>query len=357
MNSADAVDISELAIPDDLMHPGAEAFEAMVEVRNRVETEILGTPALSHSAAELLPGFRNPYKPRRLFVARSGGHTVARAILSWRTVTGSPVATVNVEVRSDARGQGIGTALLERMEALARDLNLTTVQSYVTHPALADKDRVEPLSGYGSLSASDPGVRFLTRHGYALEQIKRISFLDLPLPDRELTALLEDARAQAGSAYNVVQWHGSTPEHWVADLAVLKTRMSTEEPSAGLHTTEDPWDEQRVRRRDDDQEASGRLLMTTAIEDCRTGRLIAVTEISLPGPTGGVAAQEDTLVLPGHRGHRLGMLAKAANLRQADARAPQIYTFNAEENRPMLSINEALGYRAAGYDGAWEKML
>lgn len=357
MNSADAVDISELSVPDDLTHPGAKHFEEMVEVRNRVETEILGTQALSHTAAELLPGFRNTYKPRRLFVARSGGRMVARAILSWRTAVMSPIATVNVEVQSDARGRGIGTALLERMEALARDLNLTTVQSSVAHSAVADGHRVEPPSGYGSLPGRDPGVRFLTRHGYALEQIKRISFLDLPLPSRTLTAVLEDARIHTGSTYSVVQWRGSTPDHRVADLAVLKTSMSTEEPTAGMQTTEDPWDEHRVRRWDQDQEASGRLLLTTAIEDCRTGRLVALTEISLPGHPGGAAAQEDTLVLPGHRGHRLGMLAKAANLQQLDAQAPQIYTFNAEENRPMLSVNEALGYRAAGYEGAWEKML
>ncbi|WP_367277647.1 N-acetyltransferase family protein [uncultured Arthrobacter sp.] len=137
----------------------------MVEVRNRVETEILGTPALSHSAAELLPGFRNTYKPRRLFVARSGGRMVARAILSWRTAVVSPIATVNVEVQSDARGREIGTALLERMEALARDLNLTTVQSSVVHSADADGHRVEPLSGYGSLPGRDPGSA--SSHGTA----------------------------------------------------------------------------------------------------------------------------------------------------------------------------------------------
>ena len=51
------------------------------------------------------------------------------------------------------------------------------------------------------------------------------------------------------------------------------------------------------------------------------------------------------------------MLLKAANLRQLGARAELIYTFNAEENRPMLAVNETLGFRPAGFEGAWRKIL
>ena len=52
------------------------------------------------------------------------------------------------------------------------------------------------------------------------------------------------------------------------------------------------------------------------------------------------------------------MLLKIANLRALDAivPAPQlVYTFNAEENRHMLDVNEAVGFRAVGHTGAWRK--
>ncbi|MBD4636278.1 GNAT family N-acetyltransferase, partial [Xanthomonas citri pv. citri] len=58
--------------------------------------------------------------------------------------------------------------------------------------------------------------------------------------------------------------------------------------------------------------------------------------------------QWDTIVLPEHRGHRLGMRVKAANLiavRDALPGARAIITGNAEENRHMLDVNEALGFR------------
>ena len=59
-----------------------------------------------------------------------------------------------------------------------------------------------------------------------------------------------------------------------------------------------------------------------------------------------------------HRGHRLGMLLKIANLQLLQEAAPghpSVLTWNAEENRPMLGVNEAVGFVPIGYEGAWAK--
>jgi RimJ/RimL family protein N-acetyltransferase len=58
--------------------------------------------------------------------------------------------------------------------------------------------------------------------------------------------------------------------------------------------------------------------------------------------------QWGTLVAAGHRGHRLGMATKAHNLLWVMAEEPgrtSLVTTNAEVNRHMIAVNEALGFR------------
>lgn len=72
------------------------------------------------------------------------------------------------------------------------------------------------------------------------------------------------------------------------------------------------------------------------------------------------AFQQDTLVAAEHRGHGLGLRVKLANLDALAARNPalrRIHTQNAQENGPMLAINDALGYRSEGAAGVWQKVL
>jgi hypothetical protein len=68
--------------------------------------------------------------------------------------------------------------------------------------------------------------------------------------------------------------------------------------------------------------------------------------------------QAETLVLSEHRGHRLGTIVKIANIQhlaRVNPDAPLIFTDNAEENRPMLDVNEAVGFEAIAYQAAWKK--
>jgi GNAT superfamily N-acetyltransferase len=123
---------------------------------------------------------------------------------------------------------------------------------------------------------------------------------------------------------------------------------------------EEKWDAQRVIDMEQRVAQMGQTLLVVAAEHIQSGELSAFTEIGIGADTTATTHQHDTLVLKDHRGHRLGMLVKSAALiawQKIAPESPRVITYNAEENRPMLSINEALGFTAVAYEGAWKKEL
>ncbi|NRQ49193.1 GNAT family N-acetyltransferase [Aeromicrobium stalagmiti] len=352
--------IDELQMPESLDAPGGAEFTEYATVRNAIEADTLGTDLLVMGVPELLAEYRsNPHRVRRHFVVRESCAVIGRALVTTRPHTPETGAHLMVDVLPQHRRRGVGRALLDRAEGAAREAGAPVLKVAVTHSVRPGGERVEPPTGFGDLSADDDGARFLLRHGFALEQVTRISLLDVRgLPER-LTSLRDAAAAVAGDGYRLVTWTGATPDRWVADLAALRTRMSTDAPMAGMVMTEDVWDAGRVREHDERITSSGRDLVTAAVEHVASGTLAGFSEIVVASGDP-VAVQEDTLVLRDHRGRRLGMLLKAATAELLATSVPgveMIVTWNAEENRPMLDVNEAMGFRPIGSEGGWQKRV
>jgi hypothetical protein len=136
--------------------------------------------------------------------------------------------------------------------------------------------------------------------------------------------------------------------------------MATDAPSGDLESDDEPWDAQRVRERDERIEHSGRTKLFAAAEHMPTGKLVALTDLSVPADHVRPVEQGITLVLREHRGHRLGMIIKVANIQALQAFSPHspcILTENAEENHFMIQVNEAVGFTPIGYSGVWKKTL
>jgi GNAT superfamily N-acetyltransferase len=149
-------------------------------------------------------------------------------------------------------------------------------------------------------------------------------------------------------------------ERWLDQLAVLKTRMSTDAPRAGLALEEDPWDADRVRASADEIGERGQGFLAAVVEHAPTGTLAGFSMVEYPLDKPAVVFQGDTLVLREHRGHGLGMLAKISVLDALPAVGPQaerIHTWNAQENAHMLAINVALGFRQTSVDAQWQRSL
>src|SRR5699024_2582221 len=86
----------------------------------------------------------------------------------------------------------------------------------------------------------------------------------------------------------------------------------------------------------------------TAVAVAPDGSFVGNSEIHVhTAPESTVGWQENTLVMPDHRGHRLGLALKVATHRQLRGRAPQLrslVTWNSHVTPWMIEINETLGY-------------
>ncbi|MBB5641632.1 GNAT family N-acetyltransferase [Cryobacterium roopkundense] len=332
---------------------------AATAVRNAVETEGYDTTELNFSAEEVLPIWLNQaHEPMRLFAARVDGAVVARAVYETLLDPNVPFAWLTVQVLPEFRRRGLGTALADRLESLARDEHRHTQVTYAVSRE-GPGDRLPSPTGFGSVPLANPEVRFLLRRGYALEQVERGSRLALPVDVTDLARLLVDCAPVAGTDYSLQFWSGPTPSRWLRDMALLHTRMSTDAPTAGLEEPEDVYTIERLQTVENLAATGPRTILTAVVVHAPTGRLAGFTQLSVPTEVDRPVAQEDTLVLREHRGHRLGMLLKIANLQQL-ARLhpghPSVITFNAEENRHMLDVNEAIGFGPIGYEGAWKRI-
>jgi GNAT superfamily N-acetyltransferase len=347
--------IEEVVVPASVDAPGAADFVRAIEVGNLVEVETYGTPEIAYEPAEELPQYHNPYEPHRLYAARVDGVIVGRATAETHAGDDADTAWVSAQVLREFRGRGIGRALVEVAETAFPGIRKTI--AYVAGTDL-DGARLASPTGFGTIAADARETRFLQAAGYRFEQVERLS--RLPLPVAGLDELVAAAQEASGEEYRVHRWTGRTPERWLEDRALLATRMSTDAPSAGLEEPENVWTVERVRDADDRAETNPRTRVVAAVEHLPSGRLVGFTMLSVPRQSHRAVDQWATLVLREHRGHRLGMLLKVANLAHLAAVSPghpSVLTFNAEENRPMLDVNEQLGFVGIGYEGAWRKDL
>lgn len=289
------------------------------------------------------------------------GSVVGAANATLPVRDNADLAGVEVIVAPEHRRRGIGSALLERAEQWAGAEGRHTLQSWATVPGMVAEDApsaLRPTLGSGAVDLAAASTLFMQARGYSLEQVEVHSMLRLPVPPEVIDPLEADAAAHAGG-YRLVSWQGECPAEYVDDYATLRIAM-VDAPLAGLTFEAETWDADSIREVEQRVRQAGYLSLTTAAQHEASGALVGFTQLQRLAERDGSAIQEDTVVIAGHRGHRLGMLLKTANLRLLASTWPavrRIHTWNADENDYMRSINIALGFRPESSEGAWQKHL
>ncbi|UJP11203.1 GNAT family N-acetyltransferase [Microbacterium sp. KUDC0406] len=354
-----ALAIEQLALPASADGPDAADLIALTELNNAICREDADLADLDFTPAEMLSGLRDDAdRAHRAYVIREGGRLVGACILNYGLAEPTAV-DFDLMVLAADRGHGVEDALLARIEEETRSLGRTVMQAWTLHRGRTSGPTIVPATDWGVVERTPLSDQFLT-NGFVLEQVERNSTFDLRGPVDTVQHRLDESLAAAGPDYRLVEWTIPTPPELREGYAWALSRMSTDAPSAALEIDEEKWDAGRVERREKRILDGGQTMSVSAVLHVPTGRLAAFNELVIGTEPDDVTHQYSTLVLREHRGHRLGMLVKCANIlrwRGIAPRSPKISTFNAEENRPMLDINEAIGFAPVSYAGVWQKKL
>lgn len=362
----------------------AELLDAAVAAERAAQVATWGHADLAETVAEAAAWGRDQTHARHeRFLATDDDHpgsALGMALLELPTSDNTHIASGWVAVDPACAGRGVGSALARHLEQAARAAGRTLMHTWTDHAvaprpregppdaARDDDEREEddeeetvvvPTTGRGAVPR-DGASRFALGRGFVLEQVERHSVLALPVPADRLDRLGAHAAAVAGPDYRLRTWTDAAPEEMLDPYAVLHTRMSTDVPLGGLEFEEEVFDGPRVRELERLHRDSGHRLLVAVAEHVPTGVLAGFTMLTVREGEHLAVHQDSTLVLRNHRGHRLGLLVKVANVRALGAAFPtatRVHTWNAAENAPMLAVNDALGFTPGGVQGQWQKRL
>ncbi len=293
---------------------------------------------------EILAGARAPQRSsnHEFYLLRDdGGSAVGCYWLDLPTKDNLDLVELDLAVLPAARHRGLGRLLLQHALARVAELGRHQVIAGINEPASGGENRSMTF-------AKAAGAR------RSLGEVRRT--LDLETLDHARLAQLRAGAEERAAGYPLVSWTGPCPDELVDDYAALVARMSTDAPMGGLDIEPENWDAARIRERDDVVARQGRTMMATAARHGEGGPLVAFTDLATTRYDPTNAFQWDTLVHRDHRGHRLGLLVKLANLQQLCDGAPEVrrlHTWNADTNTFMVAVNEAMGFRVARQESAW----
>jgi GNAT superfamily N-acetyltransferase len=214
--------------------------------------------------------------------------------------------------------------------------------------ARAEGRQLVLVTGYFPADADDshPVRAFARRHGFTLANTEVRRTLELPVSAEVLQSWVDEA-AEHHAGYEITTYVDVVPDPLLPSLVDLLNQLAVDAPTGDIDFEAGRMSVDIYRDHRERLTRSGRrVLETVAVQ---SGRVVAHSTLSVPPPGQELPHlnQWGTFVDREHRGHRLGLAVKAANLRRVQRLHPErtlVHTTNSPVNGPMVAINERLGF-------------
>jgi GNAT superfamily N-acetyltransferase len=310
-----------------------------------------GHAAMSHRPVDLWPDWEvsrfslaeaDPDNRVDLLGAYSGDTMVGSALVFVPLKDNLHLGAIEVYVPPEHRRQGIGGALLARSEEITLAQGRTTLLGDVRVPLDEDTD----------------DSRWAEARGYARANEDGVKIVDLAATAERLPALEAQAAERLGD-YRLEWWLDPAPEEHLASLAAAASRFVEEIPLGDLDLHPQKLTAERLRGREE-RRARQRRQQLTVVALAPSGEVAGYTNLTLSPHAPRLTEIGDTLVLPDHRGHRLGLAMKVLlhqKVRELFPGAEIIATGNATTNSFMNAVNEQLGYELVDRNLELQKVL
>ena len=250
---------------------------------------------------------------------------------------------VHVMVHPAMRGRGIGRLLWDYLMDAARRTGRTKMTCFVQDLA-------------GTTIEQSAGCRLATTAGLTKVSQDDHRVLTLPIPEVTLDALAAHSIPHT-SRYELRTITGDLPEELLEAWGLMLRQLDIDDPDEDYDAEIPDYTPERIRSGEARIAERGyRRIAVVALDE--NGEAAGNTFVEVHAGEGTtLATQENTLVMPEHRGHRLGLAMKVLLHRALAEESPNlraIQTWNSHINDHMGRINEQLGYRKAGVERCYQ---
>lgn len=295
---------------------------------------------------EFLGAHRSPDSGERqeVYGAYDGETLVGVVVLWFPLLDNVDKVYFGLHVDPPARRRGIGRALAAHVEQRAREDGRSMLLTDAKIPP-GQRD-------------SHPYTLFAEAVGYDYSNVEVVRHLPLPVPEDRLQAWVDKA-AERHEGYTITTYVDGFPDELAESLCLLLGQLAVDAPTGAVDFEEEDFNVDRLKERYVASEAMDRSVYETVALG-PDGDVVAQSTLAVARGKGTDVFQWGTFVHREHRGHRLGLAVKAANIKVVQDAHPEkrrITTQNAESNDFMVDINKEIGFVAVEDSMEWVRRI